>query len=188
MTAIDQAFEAARTGDTRAFGEWMGRVERPIRASLSRFARAVDVEAVVQETLLRMWTLARDPERELTGDNASLRFALAVARNLASAEARRFGREDRVDPHELPEIPVEPAPVPSPSLRAAIDDCWRRLTGRAFDALRVRVSAGPAMADRELAAMVGMTLNTFLQNVVRARRQMSDCLRGHGVDLREVLR
>ena len=30
----------------------MGRVERPIRFSLRAFARAVDVEGVVQETLL----------------------------------------------------------------------------------------------------------------------------------------
>jgi DNA-directed RNA polymerase specialized sigma24 family protein len=188
VTAIDQAFESARQGDRQAFGDWMGRVERPIRASLARFARAVDVEAVVQETLLRMWTLACDPGRELTGENASLRFALGVARNLARAEARRFAREDRVDPHELPEVPVEPEPVPSPGLRAAIEDCWRRLAGRPGDALRLRVSLGAGMSDQELAPFLGMTLNTFLQNVVRARRRLADCLRGRGVDLREVLR
>jgi DNA-directed RNA polymerase specialized sigma24 family protein len=187
MSAVDRAFERARTGDARAFGEWRGRVERPIRAALGRFALAVDVESVVQETLLRMWLLARDPGRTLAGEDASLRFALGMARNLARAEARRFGREDRIDPHELQEPAVDPEPVASPSLRRAIEECLVRIAGRPARALRARLTQGALLADATLAQVLGMSLNTFLQNVVRARRQMRECLEGKGVDLREAL-
>ena len=101
----------------------MGCVERPIRVSLQPYVRSVDVEGVVQETLTRMWILTRDPGgRVLTGENASLRFAIVLARNLARNEARRNGREDRLPPEDVPEVPVEPAAMPEPSLRKAIED------------------------------------------------------------------
>ena len=41
----------------------------------------------------------------------------------------------------------------------------------------------PLDPDRSLAERVGMKLNTFLQNVTRARRLLADCLRRRGVDL-----
>ena len=41
MTEIDLLWEQACTGDPLAFGDWMGRVERPVLHSLRRFARAV---------------------------------------------------------------------------------------------------------------------------------------------------
>lgn len=66
---LEAAFRLARSGDREAFAEWMGMVEIPLRRSLSRFARAVDVEVVMQETLLRMWLVARvlsDRSREPT--------------------------------------------------------------------------------------------------------------------------
>ncbi len=37
------------------------------------------------------------------------------------------------------------------------------------------------MPDRSLAEALGMRLNTFLQNVARARRLLADCLREAGV-------
>src|SRR5262245_59510257 len=98
----------------------MGRVERPVRLSLRAFARAVDVEGVVQETLLRMWMFAQDRERELTGENASLRFAIGMARNIARNEARRLGRERLLPPEDMPEIPTLPEPASDPRLAQVI--------------------------------------------------------------------
>lgn len=187
MTAVDSLFAKAREGDEDAFADWMGSVELPIRRSLERFARAVDVESVVQETFLRMWILAQDPDRELAGEDASLRFALGVARNLARAEARRTGREKQLPPEEMPEPPFEPPPVPDPGLRRAILECIETVARKPLQALRARLTYGVLLTDREIARRVGMTVNTFLQNIVRARRQVADCLERKGIPLREVL-
>lgn len=186
VSEIDVLFARVRRGDQAAFGRWMGRVERPIRMSLARFARAVDVEAVVQETLLRMWVLATQHLRELEGENASLRFAIGLARNLARSEARRMGRVRFLPPEDLPEVPVEPPPAPDPGLAAAIRDCVERLSSKLRSVLQARMARGALEPDRELAAELNMRLNTFLQNVVRARHQMRKCLEGKGVPIGEV--
>ena len=185
-TDIDTLFARVRMGDKLAFSRWMGRVERPIRMSLARFARAVDVEAIVQETLLRMWVLATRSLRELEGENASLRFAIGLARNLARSEARRMGRMQFLPPEDLPDVPLDPPPAPDPGLAAAIRDCVGKLTAKLRAVLESRVARGALEPDRELAAALGMKLNTFLQNVVRARQQMRTCLEGKGVPLGEI--
>jgi len=100
-----------------AFADWMGRVERLIRLSLRRFARAADVEGVVQETLMRMWLLAREPERRLTGEDASLRYALGMARNIARSEARRLGGDASAD-RRFARGPVSPDRPPTRDSRA----------------------------------------------------------------------
>ena len=84
MTQVDTAFRAVSRGDHGAFARWVGLVEIPLRGSLRRFARQVDVEAIVQEGLLRMWRLAS--RVELEGEDASLRYALRLVRNLALRE------------------------------------------------------------------------------------------------------
>ena len=165
----------------------MGRVERPIRLSLRRFARAVDVEGVVQETLMRMWLLARDASRPLTGEEASLRFALGMARNIARSEARRLGREVHL-PIEDPPEPVAPADLPSdPGLARAIRECFEKLSRKPRAALMARIRHGADNDDRAIARVVNMTPNTFWQNIARARRQLADCLHGKGVPLEEIL-
>lgn len=183
---MDEEFRLARAGDMEAFARWMGIVELPLRRSLRRFARAVDVEVTVQETLVRMWLVARDPGRQLTGAGASLKFAFRVARNVAMEEIRR-SRQDRfvdlVNLDDLPEGIVTPDP-PDPALRRAIEDCIGRLPGQPRAALAARTSGRP---DRELAAGLHMKLNTFLQNIVRARRLLADCLEKRGVRLGENL-
>ena len=166
----------------------MGRVERPIRFSLRAFARAVDVEGVVQETLLRMWTLAKDRERELTGENASLRFAIGMARNIARHEARRLGRERLLPPEDMPEVPTLPEASSDPRLAQVIAECLGRIAGRPLAALRARMDRQGHMPDRQIAKDLGMTLNTFLQNIVRARRQLAECLTRRHVPLEEILR
>jgi DNA-directed RNA polymerase specialized sigma24 family protein len=185
---LEQAFRLARLGDMEAFARWMGMVEMPLRRSLRRFARAVDVEVAVQETLVRMWLVAGDPERRLSGPDASLKFAFRVARNVAMEEMRRTRQERFVDLGELDGLPegiVAPDP-PDPALRRAIEDCIRRLPRQPRKALTARAGAG-ARADRELAAGLHMKLNTFLQNIVRARKLLADCLERRGVRLAEIL-
>ena len=159
----------------------MGRVERPIRASLGRFARAVDVESIVQETLLRMWVLATEGGRDLMGPDASLRFATGLARNLARNEARRMGRMSFLPSDGLPEVPVEADPSSDPGLATAIRDCMGRLSGKLRVVLEARIAHGAVAPDRELADRLRLKLNTFLQNVVRARQQLRKCLEGKGV-------
>jgi DNA-directed RNA polymerase specialized sigma24 family protein len=186
MTALDSTFLQVRSGNRTAFAEWMGNVEIPIRLTLRPFAQAVDVESVVQETLLRMWILSQDTERELTGENASLRFAIGVARNIARAEARRFGNEKLLPPEEVPEGKVDPEAPSDAGLRKAILECVNRLARRPAQAFHARLQGGP-LPDGKLASRLGMTLNTFLQNTVRARNQLAECLARKGVPLQEFL-
>lgn len=182
-------FARARTGEAMAFAEWMGRVERPIRASLRRFSRAVDLEVVTQETFLRMWLLATRPERVLEGERASFRMALAVARNVAREELRRAKLGSLVpldEVEEAPELVAEPEPVPDPGLARAIGDCIGRIPRRPRAALELRIADGHARPDRELAEELGLKLNTFLQHIVRARRSLAGCLMRKGVELAGV--
>jgi len=185
-TEIDTLFARVKTGDHEAFRVWMGRVERPIRLGLRRFAQAVDVEAIVQETLLQMWLVATRRLRGLEGPDASLRFAIGVARNLARSEARRMGRERHLPPEEMPDAPVDPVPTSDPGLAAAILDCMTRLTAKLRQVLQARITRGPFQPDREIADSLGMKLNTFLQYIVRSRQQMRKCLEGKGVPLSEI--
>ena len=167
----------------------MGRVERPIRAGLVRFARAVDLEVVMQETFLRMWLLATKSPMVLEGEIASLRMALAVARNVAREELRRSKRgasvplEDLEDSHALA---IEPEPGPDPGLARAIRDCMERIPGRPRIAIELRIARGHSRSDHDLAESLGLKLNTFLQHIVRARKSLAECLRKKGVELAGV--
>ena len=185
---MEEAFRLSQAGDMEAFARWMGMVEMPLRRSLLRFARAVDTEVVVQETFVRMWLVACDPQRQLSGPDASIKFALRVARNVALEEMRRYRQERFVDLaglEALPEGSVLPDP-PDPALRRAIEDCIRRLPGQPRAALTARAQSG-GRPDREIAADLCMKLNTFLQNIVRARKLLTDCLERRGVRLAEIL-
>jgi DNA-directed RNA polymerase specialized sigma24 family protein len=187
---IENAFRFARSGDQDAFARWMGMVEIPLRRSLSRFARAVDVEVVVQETFMRMWLFALDHARVLEGDNASLRFVHRVARNVALEEVRRC-RQDRTVSlegeklDELPEGRIDP-PLPDPALGRAIGKCIERLPSQPRTAIMARINEGH-ISDLDLAEGLRMKVNTFLQNIVRARKLLAACLKGRGISLREVL-
>lgn len=187
MTLLDDLFRRTQSGEVDAFSGWVRRVEPELRRRLRPFARVADIEAVIQESLLRMWKLA--PTLELTGENASLRYLATIAKNLAVHEARRWGAEvplvDREG--EAFEIPAPPEPSADHGLRAAILDCLERLSGAPARALGMRLESGER-SDRELAGRLRMKLNTFLQNVVRARRSVADCLDGKGIRLEEVLR
>jgi DNA-directed RNA polymerase specialized sigma24 family protein len=185
---LDELFALARPGGAEAFAEWMGTIEIPLRSSLRRFARAVDVEVVMQETFIRMWLVANDHARVLEGPDASLKFAFRVARNVALEEVRRnqLGRlVDLDDLQNLPEGSYDPEPC-DPALARAIADCFRRLPDKPRQALGARLD-DDCLPDRVLAERLRMRLNTFLQNIVRARKSMGKCLEGRGVRVEEVL-
>lgn len=185
VTDIDRAWEAARAGDHGAFAAWVRSVEHPLRLRLHPFRRAVDPEEILQEVLMRMWILA--PTKELEGENASLRYAMTVLKNHAREVAKRNRLGDLVDPWELEELerenPVEPDSPPDPILRRVIEACLEKLPHRPREVIRARIGTGPHEADRDLAATLGMKLNTFLQNIVRARRALKRCLEDRGVRL-----
>jgi DNA-directed RNA polymerase specialized sigma24 family protein len=182
LSTVDALFDAARFGNAEAFGAWAEHVHLPLRRSLRAFARAVDVEVVVQEALLRMWILVRDGEADLQGQDASLRFALRVARNVALEEVRR-SRTGHLVPLEAVqgEPSVEPDAPSDPGLRKAIAECLERLPRKPALALLARLRGGHDAPDRSLAERIGMTRNTFLQNIVRARRHLAACLEGKGI-------
>ena len=183
-------FAAARGSDHAAFADWMGRVERPIQSSLRPFARVVDLEVVMQETFARMWVVACDPGRVLEGPNAALRFAIGVARNVAREEVRR-ARLGRVVSLEALADPPEPQvfddPPADPGLMRIIQACLDALPRRPREAILARIAQGHVAHDRSLADGLQMSVNAFLQNIVRARSLLARCLRGRGVTVEELV-
>jgi len=186
MTAdLDAHLAAIVAGDTAAFGRWLAGAEPTVRDSLRSFARLVDVEAVLQEALLRVWQVA--PRFVADGrPNGLLRLAIRIARNLAISEVRRT-RATPAPPDDLDAaLTAEPA-RPDPLLRAAIALCRDRLPPRPRQALDARLAGGGGSDDHTLAEGLGMRLNTFLQNVTRARQLLADCLGKRGILLAEEL-
>jgi RNA polymerase sigma factor (sigma-70 family) len=175
-------------GDATAFAAWLAGAEDRLRGSLRSFAERVDVEAVMQETLVRVWQVA--PRVRPDGrDEPLLRLAIRIARNLAVSELRRH-RLEPVEAATLERLAAEAetfAPGPDrwrdPLLRQAIEACRARLPARPGAALEARLGSGGAEPDARIAERLGMRLNTFLQNVVRARRFLAECLRKRGIDL-----
>lgn len=188
MTEIDRAYAGTRAGDEASFTAWVRLVEVPLRASLRRFAPVVDVEAVTQEAFVRMWKIA--PRLKLSGADASLHYARRLARNVAISEARRLGTLRKVDIEVLDgkeEGVVQPAPPLDLRLRRAILGCIEQLPDSPRIALLERIARGGVEHDRDLAARAHMQLNTFLQNIVRARKYVAACLEKAGVPLKEYM-
>jgi RNA polymerase sigma-70 factor (ECF subfamily) len=174
---------AIAAGDERAFEAWLAPAEPRLRASLTPFAARVDAEAVLQEALFRVWQTA--PRVSPDGrPEALLRFAVRVARNLALTELRRRGRE-KVTPDPDPPDDAPPPPRHDPAeLRHAIRRCREKLPGRPRAAFDLR-HAMAGLRDEALAAQLGMTPNTFVQNVRRARLALEECLRAAGFGLED---
>lgn len=172
-------------GDTRAFGRWMAGAEGTMRESLRSFAAVVDVEAVLQESLLRVWQVT--PRFEPDGrPNGLLRLGIRIARNLAISEVRRT--RARPVPDEDLERAMAMAqgadaapPEPDPMLREALERCRERLPEKPRQALDARLAGEGVRGDEDLAVALGMRLNTFLQNFGRARKLLAECLRRAGV-------
>jgi RNA polymerase sigma factor (sigma-70 family) len=185
---LDLYLESIIAGDTSAFAMWMARAEPTVRLSLRSFAAVIDVEAVLQESLLRVWQVAHrfEPDGK---PNGLLRFAIRIARNLAVSEVRRT-RATPVDASTLAdnEQLATETRDPDPMLRAAIAECRDKLPQKPRQALDARLAAGGTREDIEIAESLAMRLNTFLQNFTRARQMLADCLRKKGVDIDQELR
>lgn len=180
---LDVHVPAIIAGDSAAFGRWIAGAERPIRESLRSFATRVDVEAIVQEALLRVWQVA--PRVELDGKpNALLRMALRVTKNLAIDEVRK-ARTIHVEDEEMESSLSFATAIaaPDPMLRKVILGCRDQLPQKQRDVLTARISSQGAQPDVTLAEQLGMRLNTFLQNFTRARKLLEECLRAHGVEI-----
>jgi RNA polymerase sigma-70 factor (ECF subfamily) len=185
---LDERVPAIALGDAGAFAWWLARAEPALRRSLASFAARVDVEAVLQETLLRVWQVA--PRVKVDGmPNALLRLARRIAYNLAVDAARRGAHEaldEGVDDASR-EVAVDPI-EPDPFLREAVEGCRAGLPERPRLALDARLASHGGRPDRALADALGMRLNTFLQNVTRARELLAECLARRGIRLEAVWR
>lgn len=183
MTDLDLELDSIAAGDASAFGRWVAGAEHEIRLRLRSFAESVDTEVVCQETLLRIWQVAPRVKRDGKG-NSLLRLALRTARNLAIDEVRR----QRSKPDSIPldealdgELDdLSAAPI-DPLVSAAIAGCRDGLPAKPRAAMGARFDDGGARHDRELAERLGMTLNTFLKNIGRARKLLIECLKRRGV-------
>jgi RNA polymerase sigma factor (sigma-70 family) len=182
---LDAYLPAIAAGEVMAFSRFMTGAEAPLRHSLQRFAAEVDVEAVVQETLLRIWQVAPrftpDGQRQ-----ALLRFAHRCARNLCLTELRRRALVPSTESQDevAALIDVSCAAPPDPLLRRALAACRAELPKKPQSALAARLESDGDVDDTTLAARLGMTRNTFLQNFTRARKLLAECLRKRGVEPR----
>jgi RNA polymerase sigma-70 factor (ECF subfamily) len=180
---LDVHLDGIRLGDTSAFARWLAGAESSVRESLRTLAAQVDTEAIMQEALLRVWQVA--PRVVPDGKpNCLLRFAVRVARNAAVSELRR-ARPMATEPDVLDDVAVSPEP-PDPMLRKAIIECRGGLPAQPARALAARLESSGVDTDEALAAHLGMTRNTFLQNFTRARKLLAECLRGKGVALEGI--
>jgi RNA polymerase sigma factor (sigma-70 family) len=175
----DAELDAIQAGDTEAFARWFSMVEHDIRLSLRGFGTRVDTEAVFQEAMLRVWNAARHVVKR--GPHSLLRYAITTARRAAIDEIRRAGHEVPLDAPETPEMEDPHPAAADPFLMARIRDCFGSLPGRPKAALGARMQDGGILPDRTLAERCRMKLNTFHQNIGRARRLMAECLEAHGV-------
>jgi RNA polymerase sigma-70 factor (ECF subfamily) len=190
MTDLDEFLPAIVGGDADAFGLWVAGAEARLRLSLKSFASYVDVEAVLQETLIRLWQVAP----RITPDGRSdvlLRYGVRIARNLAITEMRRLKVHVEVIKKTASEAEEIGRPTgrhpPDPFLRRVIAECKRLLPPKPGQAIAARLESNGRTSDESLAATLGMKLNTFLQNVIRARKLLAECLERHGVNLQEEL-
>lgn len=180
---LDEYLPGIIAGDEDSFARWLAGAERPLWQSLRRFADSVDTEAAMQETLLRIWVVARRcrPDGQ---PNSLLRLGLRIARNLALCEIRRNKvapiDNGAVDP---PDPPAPEPPLPDPALRKHIKRCLDKLPRKPAAALAARIESAGAEPDKRLAASLGMRLNTFLQNITRARRLVAQCLQHSGIEV-----
>ena len=187
MADLDEHLSGIVAREESAFVAWLAGAEPALRGALRRFAASVDVEAVLQEALLRIWIVA--PRHRPDGaENSLLRLAHRIARNMALDEVRRAGTQPvngGQGDDDNPE-PIDPAPPVDPLLQRAVRACLDALRGAPRRALAARLQAS-GQRDDALAAGIDMRVNTFRQNVKRAKQALRTCLEGQGIDLTELL-
>jgi RNA polymerase sigma-70 factor (ECF subfamily) len=181
MLDLDQHLDGLVARNPHAMMHWIAGADPVLRRKLRPLAARLDAESVLQETYLRVWHSASHCTRD-DRPNALLRYAARVLRNLVIDELRRT----RLQPTEevalesyLAEQMLEPEP-PDPLLRRVINRCRKRLPPQPSAALQARLDA-TYEPDARLAERVNMRLNTFLQNIKRARELLAECLQRNGV-------
>ena len=184
MIDLDVHLALIVAGDATAFARWLAGAEYTVRVSLASFAAVVDVEAVLQESLLRVWQVA--PRFIADGEpNGLLRLAIRIGRNLCVSELRRT-KTRPVEPSDLEPHLEQVRPLePDLLLRTAIIECRDKLPAKPRQAFDARLEGGDE--DRMLAVRLGMQLNTFLQNFSRARKLLAECLGKRGIAVAEEL-
>jgi RNA polymerase sigma factor (sigma-70 family) len=203
--AIEVAeWEAIARRDQAAFARWFARHEILLKLSLHTFSRDVDVEAIVQDTALRVWERASTIVPD--GRPAFLmRWANTVAKNKARNEVKRATCSVPTESHgdddpprvvrqlSLAEGDSHPEATvvivgSDPLLRARILRCLEELSPilrRVVDAV---LADGGQRPHREVAAASGMSHDSLRQNLKRARNALEQCLGRSGIALREYLR
>jgi DNA-directed RNA polymerase specialized sigma24 family protein len=176
---------AIARGDREAFYRCFARCEIPLKRSLRGFAQVVDVEAIVQDTGIRLSEHASriEPRRPA---GFVLRWAFTVALNAARTQARRAGRLVPLDLHPdalRPAISL----AGDPFLRARIRQRLEGLPANPRRVLARRLADAGQHPDRELASEMSMTFDAFRQNLARARRALEHCLHESGIDVRKYL-
>jgi RNA polymerase sigma-70 factor (ECF subfamily) len=189
MVDLDVHLPGIVAGEQLALAHWLAGAEPILRAKLRPLSTRVDAESVLQEMSARVWFTADRCQRD-GRPNALLRYASRILRNLAIDELRR-ARLDATDEATLERYLTdalgEPR-LPDPMLRQLIEICRRLLPPKPLAALQARLDAAGGEPDAVLAERLSMRLNTFLQNVKRARELLAHCLQRRGVDVREELR
>lgn len=186
MLDLDALLPAIAAGDATAFGQWLAGAEPALREALRSFSARVDVEAMLQEALLRVWQVA--PRHTPDGrPNSLFRLAIRISRNLCVDELRRArsapADEEAIE-RALAQAEAGAMPAgPDPLLRRVIEECREKLPGKPAEALTARLAAGGAEPDEEIAARLGMRTNTFLQNFTRARKLLAECLEKRKVNV-----
>ena len=167
----------------------LGAEPDPCASRCARSPSVVDVEAVLQEALLRVWQVAPRFDCATAEPNGLLRLGIRIARNLAVSEVRRTQARP-TEEGDLEAALGETRPLrrttPDPMLRGTIASAGTscREARQALDTRLASGGASPTSGSRRRS--VGMRLNTFLQNFTRARKLLADCLRKHGIQIEEL--
>lgn len=86
----DELVRRARKGDAEAFGELVGRYQRPLMAKALRYTRQIeDADDLVQETFLRAW----DKLGSFRDETRFGGWLFRILGNLAADRGRKAGRE-----------------------------------------------------------------------------------------------
>jgi len=181
ITDLDICERAIADRDESAFAIWVAAVEHRLRVGLAGFARTVDTESVIQETLLRVWQVA--PRFKPDGKpEGLLRLAHRIARNLAITEIRRRHPRGGLPPDLEDDTETAPSFEDDDALREGINHCFKRLPEAPRMALEARLRSA-AVRDESLADSLVMKPNTFFQNIRRARLALLKCLKSRGISL-----